>query len=128
VEAARLTVAAMGDLGPTVGQGCKTFLVEHYWPGVTADVFGSAAAELRSSTEAMAAEQRAIRFLHSTLVPEDEAAFCVFEAESQALVEEVYARAGVAFERIRDAVETDVFNPDPAPAAAGGRRKEDSNA
>jgi hypothetical protein len=117
----------MGDLGRTIGQGRKTFLVEHYWPGVTVDLFGSAAAELRSSTETMAGEHRAIRFLHSTLVPEDEAAFCVFEAESQALVEEAYARAGVGFERIRDAVETDVFNPE-APATAGGRRKESSDA
>jgi Protein of unknown function (DUF4242) len=96
----------MSDSGQTVGRGRRTFLVEHYWPGVTADAFGSAAADLRSSTESLAAERNAIRFLHSTLVPEDEAAFCVFEAESQALVEEAYTRAGVRFERIRDAVES----------------------
>ena len=44
----------------------------------------------------------------STLVvPEDEAAFCVLAADSQALVEEAYARAGVRFERVVQAVETD---------------------
>lgn len=36
---------------------------------------------------------------------EDEAAFCVFEADSHAVVEEAYARAGVGFERILDAVQ-----------------------
>jgi hypothetical protein len=84
----------------------STFLVEHYWPGVTAEAFGRAADRVRASAERLAGEGRRIRYLHSTLVPEDEAAFCVFEAESQQVVEEAYARAEVTFERIRAAVET----------------------
>jgi hypothetical protein len=84
----------------------STFLVEHYWPGVTAEEFGDAAERVRKSAERLAAEGERVRYLHSTLVPEDEAAFCVFDAESQLLVEEAYARADVSFERIRAAVET----------------------
>ncbi|MDQ3932303.1 MAG: DUF4242 domain-containing protein [Actinomycetota bacterium] len=82
-----------------------TFLVEHYWPGVTEAEFGAAAERLRSSADALAREGRPVRYLHSTLVPQDEAAFCVLAAESQALVEEVYARARVRFERVLDAVD-----------------------
>lgn len=83
----------------------NTYLVEHYWPGVTAEKFALAAERVRVSAEQLASEGRRIHYLHSTLVPEDEAAFCVLEAESHAFVEEVYARAGVQFERVLDAVE-----------------------
>jgi hypothetical protein len=85
-----------------------SFLVEHYWPGVTESGFSAAAESLRVASEAIAAEGSALRYLHSTLVPEDEAAFCVFEAASRSLVEQAYARAGVRFERILDAVESGV--------------------
>jgi hypothetical protein len=85
-----------------------TFLVEHYWPGVTESGFSAATESLRSASEAIASAGGALRYLHSTLVPEDEAAFCVFSASSRSLVEEAYARAGVPFERILDAVESRV--------------------
>src|SRR6476660_1176967 len=80
-----------------------TYLVEHYWPGITRVRFAEAAARVRRSADALAAEGHSIRFLHSTLVPEDDAAFCVFEADSEAAVERAYARAGVPFERVVDA-------------------------
>ncbi len=83
-----------------------TFLVEHYWPGVTEATFAAAAESLRVASQAIAADSGSLRYLHSTLVPEDESAFCVFEAGSRSLVEEAYARAGVRFERILDAVES----------------------
>jgi len=83
-----------------------TFLVEHYWPGVTPAAFDEAAERVRSSAEALARAGEPIRYLHSTLVPEDESGFCVLEAASQGLVEEAYARAGVRFERVVHAVET----------------------
>jgi hypothetical protein len=78
-----------------------TFLVEHYWPGVTEGELRDAAARVRASSDGMAG----LRLLRVTLVPEDEAALCVFAADSAALVVEAYGRAGVRFERILDAVE-----------------------
>jgi hypothetical protein len=84
----------------------QTYLVEHYWPGVTESRFTAAAESLRVAAAAIAADGGSLRYLHSTLVPEDEAAFCVFEAASRSLVELAYARAGVRFERILDAVES----------------------
>ena len=96
------------DDGHAEGADTTTFLVEHYWPGVTESGFSAAAESLRSASEAIAAAGGTVRYLHSTLVPEDEAAFCVFHASSRSLVEQAYARAGVRFERILDAVESGV--------------------
>ncbi len=83
----------------------NTFVVEHYWPGVALEQFRAAADRVRESAEDFRSTAAPIRFLHSTLVPDDEAAFCVFAAASRAVVEEVYRRAGVSFERIIAAVE-----------------------
>jgi hypothetical protein len=83
----------------------QTFLVEQYWPGVTAEAFERAEADVRASTSELAGGGTSIRFLHSTLVPGDETAFCVFAASSAELVAEAYRRAGVRFDRIVDAVE-----------------------
>jgi hypothetical protein len=84
-----------------------TYLVEHYWPDATTDTFRDASDRLRAAARTMALASQPIRFLHSTLVPEEENAFCVFSATSPALVEEAYRRAGVPFERIVDALELD---------------------
>ena len=82
-----------------------TLLVEHYWPGITVEEFRAAADRVRASARDMSRDAPRIGFLHSTMVPEDEAAFCVFAAASSDLVEEAYRRAGVGFERIVDALE-----------------------
>jgi hypothetical protein len=104
--------------------GPTAFLVEHYWPGITPEGFEAAAARVRESAGALASTGVHIRFLHSTLVPEDEAAFCVFDAESPAVVEEAYARAGVPYERVRDALEIAV-NRDALPATPADERSID---
>lgn len=83
----------------------KTYLVEHYWPGVTPDAFDEAAERVRRSALELEAAGHAVRFLHSTLVPEDEAAYCVLAADSPLLVEETYAKARVPFERVVSAIE-----------------------
>lgn len=86
-------------------EGTHTFLVEHYWPGVSVRAFRAAADQVRAAAEEISLANAPIHFLHSTLVPEDENAFCVFSAASAALVEQAYRRAGVGFERIVDALE-----------------------
>ena len=82
-----------------------TFLVEHYWPGITPGLFEAACRRVRLSVDEIAGEGLRVRFVHSTLVAEEESAFCVFEAESMAAVEEAYARAEVPFERVLDALQ-----------------------
>jgi len=86
-------------------EGGHSYLVEHYWPGVTADTFRTAADRVRACAAELTSEGAKIEFLHSTFVPEDEAAYCVFRATSPTLVEEAYRRAGVPFERMVDAFE-----------------------
>jgi hypothetical protein len=83
----------------------KSWLVEQYRPGLTADVFRSTTNSVRRTAAAMARAGTPIRYRHSTLVPEDEAAYSVIDAATPALVEELYARAGVRFDRILTALE-----------------------
>ena len=90
---------------PIAAPSPETYLVEHYWPGITADAFRSAVARLRSTSRAMARGGVPIRYLHSTMVPSDEAAFCVLSAASPELIEQLYARVGLRFDRIVAAVE-----------------------
>ena len=87
------------------GSELMTYLVEHYWPGITAETFSSAAERVRTTAAAMARGGTPIRCLHSTMGPADEAAFCVFDAASADLIEQLYARAGVRFESIVAAFE-----------------------
>jgi len=90
---------------PADGSGPTTFLVEQYWPGITAETFLSAAEQVRTTAEAMTRGGTPIRCLHSTMVPSDEAAFCLFAAAAAEPIEELYARAGVRFERVVAALE-----------------------
>jgi len=80
------------------------YLVEHYAPGLTVDGLGCWAALVREAAVVMGNEGRAVRYLRSTIVPADEALMCVFEADSEELVRDVYARAGVPFERLSVAI------------------------
>ncbi len=78
----------------------ETFLVEHYRPGLTAEGLGSLAAQVRDMTGEMEREGKPVRYLRATIVPTDESLLCMFEAASEQLVRETYARAGIPFERI----------------------------
>ena len=91
--------------GPDDRANLSTFLVEHYWPGITPGMFEAACRRVRLRVDEIAGEGLRIRFVHSTLVAHEESAFCVFEAESAAAVEEAYARAEVPFERVLDALQ-----------------------
>ena len=84
-----------------------TYLVEHYHPGSSPDGLRETAAAVRHSAEAMTSEGRAVRYLRSTIIPRDEAFMSLFEAESERLVREAYARAGVEFDRISQAIAED---------------------
>lgn len=85
--------------------GWGTFVVEHYWPGVTPDAFEAVVSTVRAAADHLGRDGLAVRFLHSTLVVDDEAAYCVLSAHTRHAVEAVYEAAGVGFERLLDAVE-----------------------
>ena len=52
----------------------------------------------------MRLEGKEIEHVRSTLVPEQETVFCIFEAESPALVAELNERADFRYDRIDEAV------------------------
>ncbi|HEY6683673.1 MAG TPA: nickel-binding protein [Propionibacteriaceae bacterium] len=102
-------------------QSGNVYLVEHYAPGLTVDGLGCWAARVRETAVAMGSEGRAVRYLRSTIVPADEALLCVFEAGSEELVREVYARSGVPFERLSVAIADESEWLDArSPSGAGG--------
>lgn len=82
----------------------ETYLVEHYRPGASLDDLNSAVRDVRLAAAEMARRSRSVRCLHCTILPSDEALLALFEATSEQLVRDVYARAGIPFERITGAV------------------------
>jgi hypothetical protein len=80
------------------------YLVEGYRPGIPVEVLARAARRLRAAAEQMSREGKAVRYLRSTIVPEDESCLFLIEAASEDLVREAYGRAGVGFERISTAI------------------------
>jgi hypothetical protein len=102
-------------------QSGNVYLVEHYAPGFTVDGLGCWAARVRETAVAMGSEGRAVRYLRSTIVPADEALLCFFEAGSEELVREVYARSGVPFERLSVAIaDENEWLDARSPSGAGG--------
>jgi Protein of unknown function (DUF4242) len=103
------------------GKGGNVYLVEQYTPGLPLDGLACRAARVRETAVAMGSEGRAVRYLRSTIVPADEALLCVFQADSEELVREVYARAGVPFERLSVAIadESEWLDSEPPPGAGG---------
>jgi Nickel responsive protein SCO4226-like len=83
-----------------IAEARQTYLVEHYRPGLTVDGLKQWAARVREATDELAREGKLVRYLRSTIVPADESLLCVLEAASEELVREVYARAGLPFERL----------------------------
>ena len=83
----------------------QIFLVEHYRPGEDAATLKRAVAAIRAGATAIAREGGSLRYVRSTLVPSDEAFISVFEAESEQLVRDAYARACVLYDRISKAIE-----------------------
>ena len=57
-------------------------------------------------------EGKPVRYVHSTIVPEDESCLFLLEATSESLVREAYARARVQFERISTAIPVEDVVPD----------------
>jgi Nickel responsive protein SCO4226-like len=85
-------------------EGRQTFLVEHFRPGAPADGLRRDASRLRGTAQEMEREGKAVRHVRSTIVPGDEFFLCIFDAASEELVREAYARAGITFQRISTAL------------------------
>ena len=96
------------------------YLVELYLSRAGSDGADGAVERARSAAEAIAREGAPLQWLRTILVPEDETCFFLFEAASAELVREVGTRAGISFDRILEASETEL-PADVREPAAGGR-------
>ena len=78
----------------------QTYLVENYHPGLGADELRQIVSRVRDAVAEMNRDGKAIRYMRSAIVPNDESFLCVIEAASEELAREAYTRAGIPFERI----------------------------
>jgi hypothetical protein len=96
----------------------RTFLIEHYRPGVRVAENRRSVARVREAIRAMDREGQPIQYRSSTIVPNDEYYLSTIEASSESLVRDAYARAGVPFERISVAISVGSAGVDDALDAA----------
>jgi len=89
----------------------QAYVVDHYRPGLTGDGLRHQAECVRDAVVEMARAGDPIRWLSSTVVPEDDYFQSMIEATSEALVREAHARAGISFERISVAIPIDNDEP-----------------
>ncbi len=107
-----------------------TYLVERYLPGLRAKELRATTARAASAAAELAASGVAIRYLGSTLVPEDEGCLCWFEAESAAVIAAANERAAAPFARIVEArcisswIASDGGEPPPSQPSPRGRRND----
>lgn len=80
------------------------YLIERFWPGVTADGANAAAASLDAAVAASGSTARRVRHLRSGLVPADEVVWSVVEADSEAAVIAVTTRACYPVDRISETI------------------------
>src|SRR5436190_12095539 len=78
------------------------YVVERYLPGLSRTGLLRGLSALEQLPEPPDGPE--VRYLGSTIVLEDEACFCQFEAPSEAAVAELNRRAGLSFDRIVPAI------------------------
>ena len=83
----------------------QRYLVESYIPRSRARNARAAGREARTAAAELTREGTRVRYVRTTLVPEDETCFHIFEAASKEAVGEACRRAGIATGRILPAIE-----------------------
>jgi hypothetical protein len=81
----------------------RGYLVECYWPGVSADKVAAAVERAEQAAGELRSQGRPVHVLGSILVLADETVFCLFDGQ-EADVRAVSEKAGVPFERILDSL------------------------
>jgi hypothetical protein len=89
------------------------YLVELYASAKAADEFDELAARASAAATALAGEGRAIRYLRSIFIPDDDTCFHLYVAASLVEVSDALQRAGLDHERVVKAVEVEavIFEP-----------------
>jgi hypothetical protein len=81
----------------------RRYMVERSLPGFTDAQLPGAAGAAKEATAQMAAEGTPVRYLRSTFVPSEQKCFCLFEGNSESVVQAAQERAGLPYDRIYEA-------------------------
>jgi hypothetical protein len=84
----------------------RSYLVEYYWPGVSAEKAAASAQRMRAAASTLRRQGGNVIFLGSILVPADESVFCLFDG-AEADVRRASEQAGVPFERVLESLRLD---------------------
>jgi hypothetical protein len=76
------------------------YLVERNMPGVTMDQLAAAQKRAIKSGIDLTAEGKAVRYIRSTFIPDEQRCMCLFEAPNPENVREANERAEIPFTRI----------------------------
>ena len=88
------------------GEECvPRFMIESYPVGLTADELTAASDRAARVAEEFRLDGIDVRLVESTLVPAEDSLFCIFEAPSREVVEEIATRAALPIERLIEAVD-----------------------
>jgi hypothetical protein len=90
------------------------YLAEWYIPRSQARKAHAAARGARAAAEELTREGTPVRYVRTTLLPDDETCFHIFEATTEEAVGETCRRAGIATGRIVPAIEVGRDQP-PSP-------------
>jgi len=97
------------------------FLVEVYVSRETAGTQMPTAHDVSIAAAQLTREGRRVRLLRSIFVPEDETCFYLFQAQTGDAVREAAMRAGLRFDRVREAVANWTEPAAPKPQQQGER-------
>ena len=81
------------------------FMVESYPVGLTADELTAASDRAARVAQELQLDGINVRLVESTLVPAEDSLFCIFEAPSREVVEEIATRAAIPIDRLIEAVD-----------------------
>jgi hypothetical protein len=81
------------------------YLVERYWPGVTAGLLRQGLERCRQVIEEMRGQGTDIRDISCTLIPGEEVVFSLYEGPSAQVIRQLNERADVPVSRIVQAIE-----------------------
>jgi hypothetical protein len=80
-------------------------MVESYPVGLTAEALTAASDRAARVAEEFRLGGIDVRLVESTLLPAEESLFCIFDAPSREVVEEIAARAALPIERLIEALD-----------------------
>ena len=81
-----------------------TYLVESYWPGVTAERLLEAIQRSRQLMSQVGDQDTHVRDISCTLIPAEEVVFSVYEGSSATAIRQLNECAGIPVSRIVEAI------------------------